>query len=230
MSLDDVYKQWKQNPTPEASAGLLREANPILDRAITTYAGRTGPIMKAQAKSLALNAFETFDPKRGTKLRTHLMIRLQPLRRAAVQSGQVLSVPERMFYDRQRLDEARSEFSSVRDRDPTDDELADITGLSALRIRNVRKAMRPVVTPGQLGEEYEVPVDAPSAEDTWMEYVYYELAPVDKQILDWRLGRHGQDRIANNEIAKRLKLSPASISRRMAAIVARLQEGEGLAI
>ncbi len=226
--LTEEFDAWKRNPTPEGSAGLLRTANPILDRAVTTYAGRSNPILKARAKSLALKAFRSFDPKRGAKLRTHLMVQLQPLRRSALQTGRVIQEPERIIYARRTLEDAKSTFMDAHAREPSDEELADVTGLSARRIRVVRAASRPTVATGQLGAEYEVPAEAPSAEDTWLEYVYHELDPRDRQILDWRLGRHGRDRLANREIARRLKISPAAVSQRMARIAARLQEGETL--
>lgn len=228
--LNQAFDFWKKAPTQDNAARLVEAASPVLDRAMTTYAGQGNPILKARAKSLAMKAFKTYDPRKGTKLRTHLMIQLQPLRRAAVHSTQLLHAPERMVYDRQAIDQATKDFSRTYQREPSDAELADKTGLSAQRIRRVRQRMLPVATTGQFGEEVDVPVSAIKPSDIWLEYVYHELQPADKNILDWRLGRHGRERLSNNDIAKRLGLSPAAVSQRTARIIARLQEGEGLDI
>ncbi len=225
--LNEAFDAWQRQPTSAGMNQLLGAANPILDRAITTFAGRQSPILKARAKSLAIKAFRSYNPKAGTKIRTHLMTQLQPLRRSAIQSGQIIRTPERMVYDRRTMQDAHSTFMDARGREPAEDELADATGLSVRRIRALNK-MRATVATGQLGEEYEVPTDEPAAEDMWLEYVYHDLGPRDKLILDWRLGRHGQPRLPNNEIAKRLGISAAAISQRMARIAERLQEGEGL--
>lgn len=225
--MDDAFGVWKKTPTPDNAASLLNTASPVLDRALTTYAGRSNPILKAQAKSLALDAFKTYDPKRGAKLRTHLMIQLQPLRREAIKSSLILRMPERMAYDRRALDDATSEFSSMFNRDPNDMELADKTGLSVKRIRMIR-AQQPAIVSTQLGEDLDVPVKDTRLGDIWMDYVYHELDPVDKSILDWRLGQHGAPKLSNNEIARRLKITASAVSQRTGKIIARLQEGEKL--
>ncbi len=225
--LNDAFDVWKKDSSTPNMTSLLGAANPVLDKAVTSYAGRTSPVLKSRAKVLALKAFRSFDPKRGAKLRTHLMIQLQPLRREAVRSGQILQTPERAVYDRKAIDQAHQDFSSTFQRDPTDNEIADRVGLSVPRIRQIR-SIPSVVTPGQLGESVAPAVEEDRASDIWLEYVYHELDPNDKHILDWRLGRHGRDKLSNNDIAKRLKMSPAAISQRTAKIIARLQEGEGL--
>lgn len=226
-NLNDAFDVWKKDSTTPNMTSLLGAANPVLDKAVTSYAGRTSPVLKSRAKVLALKAFRSFDPKRGAKLRTHLMIQLQPLRREAVRSGQILQTPERSVYDRTAIERARQEFSSTFQRDATDTEIADRVGLSVPRIRQIQSAPT-VMTPGQMGESVAPPAIQEKASDIWLEYVYYELEPSDKHILDWRLGRHGQPKLSNNAIAKKLGMSPAAISQRTAKIIARLQEGEGL--
>lgn len=226
-AMTNAFESWKRQPTAAGMSQLLSAADPILGRAVTTFAGRQSPVLKSRAKSLAIKAFRSYNPKAGTKLHTHLMTQLQPLRRSAIQSGQIIHQPERMTYDKRTLRDAQSTFVDSRGREPSEDELADATGLSVRRVRAIAK-LRATVATGQLGTEYEVPAEDPSAEDMWLEYVYYDLEPRDKQILDWRLGRHGKERLPNNEIAKKLRISAAAVSQRMARIAERLQEGEGL--
>ncbi len=225
--LKNAFGTWNQQQTPANMSSLLRVASPIMDKAVTTYAGRQSPVLKSKAKSLAIKAFRSYNPNMGTKLRTHLMTQLQPLRRSAIRSGQIIREPERMVYDRRTLHNAQRTFIDQFGRDPAQDELADTTGLSVRRIRAIQKT-RPAVATGQFGDTHEIATEDDSAADMWMEYVYHDLDPRDKQILDWKLGRHGQERISSTEIARRLGISSAAVSKRTANIATRLQEGEGI--
>jgi len=226
--LNMAFDSWKKFPNQDTSAQLLTAAGPTLDKAMTSYAGRQGPVLKARAKMLALDAFNRYDSKKGTKLGTYLMTQLQPLRRAGIQTGQAVHIPERLVYDKVTVDKARKAFQSTYGREPTDDELADKTGISALKIRRTSEV--PTVISGTQAEGTVggPGVSLSTAEDNWLEFVYHELAPMDKLILDYRLGRHGKAKLSNNEIAKKARMTPSAVTQRMSKIVARLQEGEGL--
>ena len=226
--LDSAFDAWKTTPTKALSAQLLTAANPIMDKAMTSYAGRQGPVLKARAKLLALNTFKAYDPKKGAKLSTYLMTQLQPLRRVGLQTGQAVHVPEGLTYDKSSVTKSRKAFQATFGREPSDHELADDTGLSIARIRRVGEVPTVVSGTQAEGEGYGPGVLRSTAEDNWLEFVYYELLPTDKLILDHRLGRHGKAKLSNNEIAVRTKMTPSAVTQRMAKIVARLQEGEGL--
>ena len=226
--LNSAFDAWKKTPSNLSSAQLLRAAAPVMDKAMTSYAGRKGPILKARAKLLALSAFKKYDPNKGTKLGTYLMTQLQPLKRVGLQTGQAVHVPEQLVYDKTSVDNSRKAFQASLGREPSDDELADRTGLSATRIRMVGRV--PTVVSGTQAEggSYGPGITQNTAEDNWLEYVYHELSPKDKLILDYRLGRHNREKLSNNEIARKSGMTPSAVTQRMAKIVARLQEGEGL--
>ena len=59
----------------------------------------------------------------------------------------------------------------------------------------------------------------------WIDYVYSELDPVNKKIMEWKTGYAGSKQISNNDIARNLKISPPAVSQRIGTITKRLQEG-----
>lgn len=229
-SLEDAYDFWQRNRSSENMMTLLHAASPVMDKALTTYAGGE-KALRTRAKQLALDAFDTYDSKQGTKLRTHLMIRLQPLRRDYLQRVTPVAVPERVQQDRYRMEQAERMLNDALGHEPSDDELADNLGLSQRRIAHIRKFTRGTLLEGQMvspeGEQLLPGSAQLSPEDVWVEYVHHDLDPRDKKILEWKTGLHGKQILSNNEIAKRLRLSPGAVSQRAAKIALRIEEGAG---
>ena len=55
-------------------------------------------------------------------------------------------------------------------------------------------------------------------ENYWTEIVYQYLGPVDQNIMEMALGMHGQKKLSNLEIAKKLNRSPGAITQRKVRI------------
>src|SRR5258708_24044754 len=139
--METEFDAWKKDPKPENMANLLNAASPVLDSALKSYA-QSNPSLRGYAKKMAIGAFKTFDPKKDVKLKTHLMTQLQPLQRIARKNFNVTNTPEKFSLDSYRLNQASDEFKSKYSREPSDQELADLTNLSALRITRLRKNVR----------------------------------------------------------------------------------------
>jgi DNA-directed RNA polymerase specialized sigma subunit len=231
---DDIYTQWQQNRTPELNSRLLTSVQPVIDTALSSYAGQNqpSPALRSRAKILALKAFDSFDPQRGN-VRTHLLSQLQGIRRLAAKEQNIISIPEQVGLDFQRLDTAENELRDRLSRDPTDEELADFTGLSVRRIRKVKTFHKPVAS-GMLDQETtedaytgEVASYLPgqnTAADAWLDFVYGDLGPTDKLIMDMSLGRNGRRRTSTQEIAARLNITPGAVSQRAAKIQAMIDK------
>lgn len=223
---NDIYTQWQQNRTPELNSRLLDSVQPVIDTATSSYGGQVSPAFKSRARLMALKAFDSFDPKRGN-VRTHLLSQLQGLRRLAAKEQNIISIPEQVGLDFQKLDTAENELRDQLSRDPTDEELADFTGLSTRRIRKVRSFHKPVAS-GMLDQETaedsfsgDVASRLPNqnnAVDAWLDFVYGDLTPTDKLIMDMTLGRNGRRRASTQDIANRLNMTPGAVSQRAAKI------------
>ena len=230
--LDNAYEFWQRNQSAANLSQLLETASPVLDKAITSLAGgdRT---LRGRAKRLAIDAFRSFDPAKGAKLRTHLMIRLQPLQREYTKRTSSLAIPERVQLDQLRLTQAEQSLSDELGRDPSDHELAEFMGLSQKRIAHVRKFVRGLLAEGQIrsdeGEQRMPAAEEVTAADIWVEYVHHDLDSIDKKIFEWKTGYNGKKIRSNNEIAKRLRITPSAVSQRSAKIAMKLEEGSGTA-
>jgi DNA-directed RNA polymerase specialized sigma subunit len=223
----EPYTAWATQPTPENTDVLLKTIHPVLTSAMKNYGGVGSPTMLTKAKVLALDAMKRYDPTKA-KLRTHLMFQLQGLRRASAKENQILSVPEQVALDLNNLRESENVLRDQLGRDPADSEVADHTGLSLKRLKYIR-SMRPSYSQGSFqrpsdeGDDiYQPAVQEKGNVQQWHEFVYHDLAPKDQLIMEHTLGLHGKPVLSNQDVAKKLGISPGAVSQRKARIQAKL--------
>jgi len=229
-TIDDAYEFWQRNQSTANMDRLLQAAKPTIGKALSSFAGGDKS-MTARAKRLAIDAFKTFDPKRGAKLNTHLMIRLQPLQREYTSRSSIFKIPERVQLDKFRLEQSELALTDELGREPSDNELAEYTGFSTRRIAHVRKFARRGYAESQIrtpeGEPVQVTSETVDPEDIWFEYVHHDLDPIDKKILEWKTGMYDKKVLSTNEIASRLKITPSAVSQRAAKIALKLENVGG---
>jgi DNA-directed RNA polymerase specialized sigma subunit len=232
----DSFGRWAKEPDPVNTGKFLKSIDPVLQSALRTFGGRTpSPVLHSHAKLLALHAASNYDPSRA-KLRTHLMTHLQGLRRLSARENQIVSIPERVGLDLHHLHITEEELRDKLGREPSTSELADHSGISVKRIGHIRKA-RPGFAEGQMvsdteegGEAAFQPAVLGQPTDTWHEFVYHDLDPIDQLIMEHTLGMHGRRRMAKQAIARKLRLSPGAISQRAARIQQKLDQKEDLGV
>lgn len=223
------YEAWKQSPDPVNSGKLLKAAEPVLNTALRTYVGTApSPTMRSRAKVMALRAAETYDPGRA-KFRTHLLTQLQGLRRHAAKETAAISIPEQVALDIGHLREAENRLRDKLGRDPSDMELSDHVGLSKRRLAYLRQH-RPSRSEGSMqrptedGEDIFLPaVEEGGVPPALLEFVYNDADPADQVILEHSLGLHGKPVLQNQQIARKLRLSPGAISQRKAKLQKQIQ-------
>lgn len=234
----DPYDLWKKDPSPANTSLLLRKLDPVLDRGIQMHlgAGHASPIVKSKAKLLAVNALKTFDPNQAS-LNTHVTNALQGLKRYSRKRQQAVYVPERLSLQAAMLQRASAELEEELDREPTDEELLDYTGITEKRLAAIRRSQQATITEGQLSQALAASSDGDGAidlpaiqqrDDALLKFVYADLSPSNKKIMEWTFGLNGQRKRSNDEIAKKLGVSPGAVSQRRATIQKRLDMAGGL--
>lgn len=232
--LENKFKQpfqsWQDDPTPDNASSLLKLVKPAIDRGIRAHVGtQVSPATRSHARRLALGAFRNYDPQKS-QLTTHIINSLQGLKRVVRRQGHVMSVPERVELDRRRVAKARAQLEDDLGREASEAQVADYTGLSLRRLAHIQKFRPPVsegrfMSPTAEAEGFQPAVEqAPT--DVWLEFLYDDLTPTDQSILDATLGLHGRAKQSNQEIARRLRLSPGAVSQRKAKIQMLLDQRE----
>ena len=230
------YDNWVADPSPTNTGQLIKAVKPVLSSAVRAYGGTSARStnIKSQAKRMAADAFSSYDPARGT-LKSHLMSRLQRLRRVAAQQRQVIRVPEQVALDQMRSDAATRELEESLGYPPSDQQLADYTNLSLKRLAYIRGSERPLAesTISRGGEEGLGGYDPRARSlakpaDAWEELIYDDIDETNQFIMERVLGMHGHQPTKPSQVAVMLKISPAAVSHRMAQIQAKLDKREDL--
>jgi len=234
-ALDQAYEAWAQKPNPGRLNEVVRAAKPIISSAITSYGGGNQSL-ESRAKLLAAKAVRSFKPSKNTKLRNHLMVQLQPLRRIAKQRGQIVRPPERMVYDTAHLKSKEQEFFDTHGREPSDSELAEASGLSTRRLQKIRQNMRAETSESAVTDQdvREAPQLTPVVQEegtidrVLIEYLHGTLDPTDKLILEYKTGVYGSPVLRNFQIAKKLGITPAAVSQRSGRLAAKMEQLAGV--
>ncbi|HPS76596.1 MAG TPA: sigma-70 domain-containing protein [Thermoanaerobaculaceae bacterium] len=211
--------------------------NPTIEKALRAYAPNATEVVRSRARIIAAGAIRSFKPDQGADLNTHVYRQLQRLQREAPQISDPMPQPERTRRDSGKIMAAISQAADDIGREPTDEEISELTGLPVRRVTKIRKGIRSRVSESQYTEGFgndddsETDRDVTAAErtgyDDWIDAVYHDLPEVDRVVMQYRTGYRGAPVLSNVDIAKRLRLSPAAISQRVSRIQAKLDEYNG---
>jgi RNA polymerase sigma factor (sigma-70 family) len=236
-NLEDMYNNWKKSQNSDDLTPMLEYLNSDIDKAIYAYAGlNAGPAVKSKAKLLAIKAIKNYDPKSKSSLRSWVYTQLQPISRYA-RDLSPSPMPERTLQQLSLLKYHENEFYENKGRAPSDQELADATGLSMKQIGKLRKMDKKTYSESFTAFKGENPVSAQELtvtedskiKDDTLAAMYDSLTPQEQFILEHKLGYNNNKILSNNEIAKKLKMSPGRVSQLTAALAAKLDEYAALA-
>jgi DNA-directed RNA polymerase specialized sigma subunit len=225
--VDTAYESWRSAPTPDNAEPFLTALQPDIDKALKNYGGGSEEY-RTQANLLALQAAETFDPSKGTSVRTHINNSLHKLTQVRQDRTSALHIPENVHQEKARIKQASEEFQAEFDREPNRQELADRTNLSIKQLERIDKYHATAAESAFQGDKGDTMTKRRTANDVYMDYVYFELDPIDKKVFEWSTGYGGVEKIPKAEMARRLKISAPAISKRVNKIVKKIEEGKEL--
>lgn len=219
-----AWSSWKQSPNPNSLSTALRSVDPVIEKSVSRYPGMNKSLMRSQAKSLAIQAFKTYDPESGASLSTHVFNHLRPLSRFADRQTKVVSVPRDFRAQVSGFIKFKQDFLEEQGREPSDDEIANRMGLSKKQIAKLNQGSFYELAEGGT----EAPVEVSSDDDalgTWVEFVYHDLPERDKLIMDYRIGRNGKPVLSAEQIAQKMNIDPSYVRKRSAVISKRILDG-----
>lgn len=232
---DELFEKWKADQSQSNLREVVRGLEPTIASAVRQYAGKDAPpTVQQRARILAARAVRSYDPTRGANLNTHVHNQLRRIQRMAPSISDPLAPNERFRRQQMEISSAMAHIEDTLGREPTDEEVAEATGLPAKRVTKVRNRMRariPISVYEDASDDEDGAPDIIGSErtpyDEWIDAVYDDLGPVDRLIMMYRTGYRGADILDNNTIAQRLKLSPSAVSQRVRRIQSRLDSFHG---
>lgn len=222
------YNAWRLDPSPDNMAAVLETMNPIINSEIQRYSGPKS-ILRAKARLLAIDAVRSYDPAHGAQLRSWVVTQLKPLSRYSQQLRPVY-VPEVALRQGAEINRLKGELSDELGRDPTDEELADESGISLARIRQLKTKMRPAMSESAFmraqddeNMSHAPATSMPDSVGMAKDIVYESLPEEDRKIFDLKTGKGGAP-TPNQDIAGMLNLSAPRISQRSKAIADQIND------
>jgi len=225
-----AWQEWRAKPGPQTTAAMLETMRPLINKAVAAQSLQVNPLIYSKAKTITLSALSTYDPSKGPLI-SHVYNNMQALKRYAGRLAQGVSVPERVVADQQAIRQAEADLEDRLGRPPTDSEIADHLGFSMKRLRRARTAQSGVpmsVMEGSAPDTgdaegiFDPAVQQTGVNPAWVQLVYDDLSNTDKKIMEWTLGMNGQPKLSNQEIARRLNISPGRVSQRKLEIQRKL--------
>jgi DNA-directed RNA polymerase sigma subunit (sigma70/sigma32) len=173
---------------------------------------------------LARKALDTYDPKRGAKLSTHVANQVMPVHRLVYRYTNVGKIPE----DRIRMVRTYQEtIESLRDelnRRPSDAEIADRMNLPVKKVGLLRReAWRDVVDSGFMASLHPF-VESDKAGDM-LDFVYHDLGPRERVVFEHVVGYNGRKPAKSMQQVANLSGVPLTEVRKIKRSIATKIEG-----
>ena len=178
--------------------------------------------VQGEAYRLAHEAAEKFNPNIGIKFSTYLTNQLQKLSRLSTQYGGTVRVPENKQFKINKLNQVETGLQEELGRAPSVAELSDASGMGIGTVNNLLQARKKEVNLSNLAYS---PIFFEGDGDEWVHFVYHDLPEKDKIIFEHRTGFGGKPLLDNATIAKKLKISPSTVSQRIKMISDKIAEG-----
>lgn len=232
--MTNSYNKWRDDPTSDNLSGVISKLQPVITAEAYRYGG--GPVIEAKAKQLAIGAVGTYNPDSGARLSSWVVTQMQPLARYKT-NMQPIRIPEVANARSAELNRMSMEFEADNGYSPTDEELADFSGVSIKQIKKLRGRRKAVVSESSMEgasneEEFSGGGMAVSRDSKSLglaaKAVYEELDDRSRLIYDHAIGANGRKLLDKREIARRLGVTPAYISIRTNEIAKDIANAERL--
>ena len=206
----EVWRQWKRASTPTNLQAVLNQLNPVVQREVNRWTGTLArAVLELEAKRLATEAIKSFRETAGASLATHVTNRLKKLSRLSYTHQNIARIPEYQTLKYHTYESAKAELVDGLGRDPTHIELADELGWSKGALRSFERNLR-----REFVESGETPpyFDQGEGAGGMVDFIYYDLAPMQKKIFEHTTGYGGKKVLDNPQLMKKLKLTQGQLS------------------
>jgi hypothetical protein len=211
----ELWKRWKKTKSPGDLQLLLNQMQGILMREVGKWApSMSRSYLEGEAKRLAVEAFETYDPSKGAALSTYVASRLPKLSRVvySTQNAARLSETKNLLFHSYHT--ASNDLRDRFGREPNNDELSDHLGWSPKKLETFQRQSQRK----EFVESEDHPESA-DAEDHLTDFIYHDLTPLQKSIFEYSTGYQGKPVLAGAAIMKKLGITQGQLSYQKTLIV-----------
>lgn len=230
LPLKDLVVRWQQTGSKDDEADILRQMHPTISSAMNSYAPGMEKQLSIKAARLTLNALKQYKPDMGADPTTFVFHNLKRLNRYNSKRNNIIPQSETLQAEAKFLSDLSAKFEDDHGREPSIGELADLSGYNTKKVSKILDGTMIVNDSSTLSEDsrQSLVTQKDVNDDDYWEYVYASVSSIDQKIMEWTSGYRNKPMLSNNEIATRLKITPAAVSQRKNKILAMMSEVRGL--
>ena len=221
-----AWNNWSSTHSKKDLSTLLKRVNPIIQKEVNRWSGGSGaaPILNIEAKKIALNAFNTFDPTKS-KLGTHLTNNLKGLSRQVYTYSNVARLPEHRMIKAKDFISVQDELTNKLGRIPSAQELSEDLHWSKKEVSRMRNDLRASFTEGA-----PAPPGFNSSFDgsTDLDFIYHDLNNQDKIVFEHTTGYSGAPILDGRGLIGKTGLTQGQISHSKRRIKAKVLNYRGM--
>jgi hypothetical protein len=211
---EQEYQGWLKKKSKRNMGKLVKKFSGILHSELPKYYGNLPKgVLKSYGKKFIISAVKTYDPNKG-KLSNHIVQNLQRLHRVNYETSGVFRMSEELQSGVNLFKGSKSFLEDKLGREPTNEELSKELHWSPTKVARMEKQIKKEVLSGAL----EMSPVFINAEDPRLDYLYHDLPPEDKLVFQYRVGYRGAPILPVKDIAKKIKMSPATVSNKAMGI------------
>lgn len=206
------WQTWRDNKNDDSLEALHHQLNPIVMKEVNRWKGTLAPeILEVEARGLAQNAFESYDPKFNVALSTHVSNALKKLSRINYSYQNPARLPEHRQVKFYTFNTVKTNLENELGREPNINELSDELGWNTREVERMNKEIRKDYT-----ESIPVPAHAfmkeEHSDDGMIDFIYNDLSSADKTIFEHTTGYRGKPILSLDELTKKTGLTTSQIS------------------
>lgn len=221
----EAWEQWATNgKQPEDMKPLLTQFRGSINSQVNKY--RANPnipksALRAEFTNRAIEAFDSYDPKRGASLHTHVNWQMMKGRRFVTTYSNIGRIPESRAYKVGEFINTRTDLSDRLGREPTSHELADKLKWPIKHVSSMEQEVRREVPTSYLAADSVA--DKPSREAEVLRLIQYELNPDELLVMEYTYGINGKQKLKPGQISSKLKIPSSKVSRLKLGIATKIK-------
>jgi len=223
----DTWNSWNKSGDGRELENLLGSMNPMIQKTVNKYSAAPIPrsAIEAEAKKQAVKAFQTFDPKRGTQLNTHVGNYLQKVFRFVANNQNTARIPEHRVQKISTYQNVFESMKSEKNREPTILELSDELHWSPNEVSRLQTELRKDLSLGESFSQDQSHEFNRTSET--LNFAYYSMSDKEQLIYDYLTGSNGKSKLSIPQTASKLKMDENSVIKSRNSIVDTIKNYSG---
>ena len=213
----EMWKKWKEGGMqPDDLRPLLHSFKPLIKKhahqwMATTDLDLSPAAIHMEFKKHFVNALASYDPDRGAKLGTWISSSLRGAQRWVANNRHPARMGETRFYRVGKFNNAKSVLYDQLGREPTTQEMSEHLNWSPAEVARSQAEQRKALP--QSGWQYDPATVSPSREAEALRIAMHEFNPQEQLVAEHTWGMNGKEELKPLQIAKRLNISPSTVTR-----------------